>query len=187
MMPRDPVGPIQVMPPGLLNMLQLKSGGTNPDAMRQDVQPVFDLEAWWMRATRLKVAAAYGIAIGAPNAIQGFVAFLDGTGLITLGPTAREWWYVHSATAKAVTTLTATSARMRLGTIEVGGPLTGFDSLVVSDDVLSIGAAESGVLGARGFWMPPSSSLALYVDSVASAGGVLSVSVSGFDYSVLPI
>lgn len=182
MIVREPVGPVQVGPPGLLNLLQLKSGGTNPDAMRQDIAPSIDLEQWWLRATRKRILDPYGLTLGAGS--YGVVAqMISIPGGAPLGPTDREWWYVHATYWVANLGAASSLDFAQVGIIENGGPLF-VTSTLYGDLLQGVGADTAAPVSARGLWMPPGSSLGIFTGTVV---GNMDYQMRGFVYSVLPL
>jgi len=186
---REAVGPVQVLPPGLLNMLQLKTGGQSPDAMRQDIQPSIDLEAWWLRATRQKVSAAYNISA----AVAGYLTVvlpLNVSGA-TLGPDNRTWWYVHDASVVGNLGAASSATGLQPAFEEDGGPFNNtlnYTTVGAGARLVSIAAGNgetSVIMGAHGFWMPPGSRFGCYIDQVFGAS--ITIEVAGFSYSALPI
>lgn len=187
---RDPVGPIQVLPPGLINLLQLKVAGYSPDAMRQDVQPTIDLEAWWLRAkadnTRLRYRQ---FVTGAPTTIGGFFAVLS-PGLANLGPGSQAWWYVHNMTMDFSSNGVVTD--LNAGISIRGGSQP---SLGAADQTWSLpgrfipgltAAVPRQIDSVSGFWMPPNSIVGAYVGTIAAAVD-FNLEILGFRYTELPI
>jgi len=77
-------GPIQVIPAGLLGLLDLKNRGIVPDVLMGTVQPIVDMEGFWLRARREPVDLG-----------NGWV-WPGGLHLEVLTTTPQnEWWYVH--------------------------------------------------------------------------------------------
>lgn len=187
--PRAPVGPVQVVPPGLLNLLQLKVGGYAPDALAQTIQPVFDIEAYWMRATRKRILEAYTVTL--PTAQYSVTQPLVNAALQTLGPTERAWWFVQEVGVMVASNATGIGWNLRLGWEENGGPFGGVQAFQVGECFRTFGAGvvalERIPMFARGFWMPPGSRFGLWLDQVTGAGGQIGANLQGFAYSEFPI
>lgn len=90
-----PSGPIQVIPPGLLGMLQLKNVGQLPDVLQGNVQPVLELRDWLLHANELYGLASLNQAAG--NYDSTMVS-MNTPVVIPQG----EWWYLHDITAYLV-------------------------------------------------------------------------------------
>lgn len=179
MIVRAPNGPIQVAPVGLLGLLSLKTGGQMPDAMRQDVQPTVDFEAWWLRSKRVLDDTNRGAST---NAV-GYVDFT--TGPITVPP--NEWWYVHSYSVRGkVNSAGQINTGFRLAMLFnaqgsrrfrfIGEPAWTTPQTDTSPEYLFL---------AEGFWAPPGAQLGYYATSVV--GGVLVTDVLGLDYTACPL
>jgi len=180
---RDPNGPIQVAPVGLLGLLSLKTGGQMPDAMRQDVSPTVDLEAWWLRQKRVVDNVNRGITLAA-GTVDAFVDFSPNA----IAVPEAEWWFVHSYSCKASLTDPLDSIQgvrlamqwNQVGTLRyrwLGEPGPAF---------ISATAGARALLLAEGFWCPPGSALGFYAGFISGPGG-LSVDVKGLDYTVCPV
>lgn len=182
---RSPVGPVQVLPPGLINLLQLKVGGFSPDALRQDIQPTIDMEAWWLRATKRNLPGTWALdsAAGVYNALR-----IPEMGGVQLQVPARQWWYVHRCTFMAVSAAAAT-ATVAFGIGEPGGtrgPANNVSEFAIGD---ALASATAGVLypfTVRDIWVPPGSYMGLFVGTVA-VGGTLTTYLSGLSYTPLDL
>lgn len=186
MIVRQPVGPVQVLPPGLINLLQLKVGGYVPDALRQDIQPTIDLESWWLRATKRIARQIYTSATPAGTWNDLISVLAAGGGNLAPGPKA--WWYVHNVSIIA-SSVTAATTNLQLGIREQGGSRPGptNDALLMTGTfVPSLAAGVSQIFHGTGLWMPPGSSVGVHVGTVG-VGGTLNMSLLGFSYSELEI
>lgn len=78
-------GPIQVIPPGLLGFLQLKTGGLNPTELNGLLQPTLQLRDWMFLATAESLTNSQaGVGIGSAWAP------LFGGGIVV--PQGEAWW-----------------------------------------------------------------------------------------------
>jgi hypothetical protein len=181
--PFEPSGPIQLIPPGLLGLLQLKSpAGQNPAVLNSDVGGTIDLLPFYLRANRRVWALNSGITLAA-GTYNTFTA---------LSPNAidcpqNQWWYVHSVTMTftvgAASSYVMANLAMRwnsVGTIRwrVLGSPSRAGTLTSADGEIALLAEK--------FWMPPGSSLGVNVGIVAGAAG-LAIDLRGMDYTILPI
>jgi len=179
---REPNGPIQVAPPGLLGLLSLKTGGQMPDAMEQSVQPGIDFEQWWLRAKRVVDFTARQSVLVA----GAYDNYNDWDVPIVVPET--EWWYCHSYSAKVAITDAADvlqSFRLALAWTKIGTQRYRF----LGNDQAAFVSAAAGPryqAMAEGFWMPPGSSLGFYIGGIAGVGGLTSL-LRGFEYTVLPV
>lgn len=87
-----PSKPVQIIPPGLLGMLQLKNMGRLPDTLMGEYQPTIDMREWLMVANREYLQAVANIPIGSDLSTT-FWAF-NNPGPIIIPD--NEWWYVWS-------------------------------------------------------------------------------------------
>jgi len=157
-------GPVQLTPPGLLGLLQLKTGGFVPDALLQSVQPTLDLLPFWLRAAAENFNDSYSVVIPGPATPTEIVPLTDAaTHTLMLGPTAQEWWYVENLSV-GVSTSGATTPTCCLGYVLNGGPVGGVTSQYVSNFVRPV-AGEAPPLVARDFWVPPGGVIGVYVDT----------------------
>lgn len=88
----EPSKPVQLNPVGLLNLLQVKNLGKNPDTLIGEYQPTIEMLEWLM-STEI-VGAGSTFTLVAPGSTATWFA--------TVGPIKvpdNEWWYVHSASA----------------------------------------------------------------------------------------
>jgi len=189
---RSPVGPIQVLPPGLVNFLQLKIGGYAPDALSQVVTPEFDMLPFWLRATQKNLSDPAG-AIWALNILAGPVAttfpYVNTSTLANLTVPDREWWHVTNATARVRNDAGVTTTNFAMAVTSIGGPRNALNIALVGEKTASLAPAIYDVITANEFWMPPGSTFGLWVGDVTGGipGSVFESLLQGFTYSVLPI
>lgn len=164
---REPVGPAQLQPPGLLGLLQLKTGGFVPDALLQDVQPEIDMLGFWLRAARENIRQDYSRSIAGPAELNQVEPLLDFPGATTpLGPGSQEWWYVHSYNVRVSDTGGAVGTPVYLAPAYnlVGGP-TGGVSIALVAPMTAVPGDTYWPLEARGFWLPPGAQLGVWICS----------------------
>jgi len=165
------IGPIQVLPAGLLGLLQLKSpAGKNPQVMEGNVQPVFDLERYYLN----QASEVVSDASVTETTTAGFRFFTTNPLVVP----ADQWWFVHNYTVYPTADLVAgdsvrnfsvgvrwrTVAPMqwaRLGNDVVAGNTTG-DALAAF---------------AENFWLPPGSELGFQITLVAAVNKTFGATV----------
>jgi hypothetical protein len=96
------IGPIQLVPPGLMGLLQLKSTGRLPGELSGAVRPSLELFTWYMASRVVDIPALPGSAgqpsVAIPTATQGFNAFTTNPLIVPNG----QWWWVESFTVQAL-------------------------------------------------------------------------------------
>jgi len=157
-------GPVQVIPPGLLGFLQIKSLGENPDALNTEYQPTIEVFPWLMEARAVDWTQDRG------GGTPAGVALATGlTGARAFSPNAlvvpsNEMWWVEEYTINAVIAVGDAAyfscglINPRLGVVNqymLGDPSTIFDA----------GIALSAYARARGFFAPPGSELVILVSA----------------------
>lgn len=157
-------GPIQVIPPGLLGFLNLKSHGENPDTMGSEYQPTIELGEWLLQRDYELVG---GTAMTLVTANLGSRPFTGG--VLSSPVPADEWWYVHEfcvfSVVIAVGDTVGGAVAWRIGDpgnfgISIHGPHEVF-----------AGAANKVALfrSDQPFFAPAGSQLALYVTQATFA------------------
>lgn len=173
--------PVQLSPPGLLNLLQLKTGGVNPDDVQREIQPTIDLEAWWLRAARTVDLTNRGI-----TALAGVNGYIDFSPNVIQVP-ANAWWYVH---AYSVTfTVAALDQVLGLRLAMLYNPTGTQRYRFVGEYVpqASVTSTTSDLaLNASELWAPPGSRLGFYAYYITGPGGCVA-QVRGLEYTELPI
>lgn len=179
----QPSGPIQVIPPGLLGLLNLKNMGRLPDVLINEVQPGIDLQEWWLRANLINQPAPStdSLVAGSYNSFRSFTA---GAGAIQVPD--REWWFVEWYTASftaAGAGNSATSIDLALEFQQAG--VSRWTPLGCVEPAQAILNNARWQLVAKSFWVPPGSELGFCVSSVATA--VLDVATLTLRYTPCPI
>jgi len=93
--PPGALGPIQLIPPGLMGLMQLKQAGRLPTWLSETVAPVVDLSDWYKAARRLDNISLFGVpaiqtaalATGA-NGVQNFTVGANPPSV----PNGQIWW-----------------------------------------------------------------------------------------------
>lgn len=168
---QGPLGPIQIIPPGLTGLLQLKQMGRLPDRMSDTVAPVLELRDWYMTASRETEIGIFGAApsvalITANIGIRDFVPQVLIPG--------NQIWYVEQMTVKCSPTgaEVATDAVRFAPCLYIpgagSGELVGTD---VSDYTLAARSREIRASASRGFWAFPGDALAVDVFDILTTNG----------------
>lgn len=155
-------GPIQVIPPGLLGMLQLKNFGKLPSEMPEVLQPVLELRDWMLQANS-RVIGPYTTTWA--NNQTGFANFPTPS-LLIVPPS--EWWYVHQLTVYVSLPLGTDSAQYWPGM-----------ALTNAGQIISLGrsSTETVVAGpnrflytfTEPFFAPPSAQLGALIGQATTA------------------
>jgi len=88
-------GPIQVIPPGLLGFLQLKSLGQNPDALLTDYRPTIEMRDWLFEANAENVFGGLSVATGGDTS-----AFFSPLAMVV--PANEYWWVLNYTVTSAL-------------------------------------------------------------------------------------
>lgn len=64
------IPPINRLPPGLLDLLGIRSGGRNPQVLLEQLQPHFDLTSWYLEASTIRTIATTTIGAGSAGVIS---------------------------------------------------------------------------------------------------------------------
>lgn len=171
---RPPEGPIQLTPPGLLGLLQLKTGGFLPDTLKQDVQPTINMEPWYLRATAsvLYALPIRNLAPGVYNDFVGWAAPAD------IRASNTDTWYVHNFTIQCFGN--ASSITYARPAVQYSGGVPSFFGL--GDVSPALAAGGTSLIVARDFWIPPGAELGMYVGTVG-AGGTGDFLCVGLEYT----
>lgn len=161
-------GPIQVQPPGLLGLLQLKNLGRNPHSLDDLVVPTFDLGEWYLRADQFE--ASHVPCVPQATGAIGFVAIGFGTAALFEVPSS-EWWYVHTAqlfsgSIPAGDQVIAAAAWREGGSASV--------AQMVSDPVaVAVSTVDQQLwVSARDFWVPPGAIFGVVLTRLETAAGL---------------
>lgn len=162
------IGPIQVIPQGLLGLVDLKTS-LLPDVLKLDVQPQFDVLDFWLRAQANVDTATHSIAL--PTGLQGtFVGFTTGPILVP----ENETWFVHEYSADcnlnagAADLVSFWQLAMRYSQT---APNARWAAMTPGLAQPGSAAGETRLQTAFKFWAPPGSQLGLYISNIVLAAG----------------
>lgn len=175
--PPESFGPIQIIPPGLLGFLGLKSAGENPHSLLAEYRPTLEMRDWLLmaRAEYLMVGFAAGSIGGnlTGTVITDSVSSVPGTFVVPVG----EWWWFHDATFSLAPGAAATDVRgISLGmTVQIAAAV-GYLALGQSSFV---GTNQASHFNVRDFWAPPGASLA-FTANVVNAAATNTAALAGW-------
>lgn len=153
-------GPVQLIPPGLLGMMQLKNEGRNPRTFIESYQPVIEMRQWmmqqnWNETTDVAAALAAGIT--------GVVTF---PALISSG---QSWLYIHEFSAySTVGGAGIIRGKCIFQRITGGATPRHFAGMQVE----GLSTTATGICNpiSSGFFMPPNMQLGVFVSENTLAG-----------------
>lgn len=171
-------GPIQVIPPGLLGLLQLKNFGRSPDMLNSTYQAVIESRDWVLQA-RAQDSGLFTRAL--PTGADFF--FFDTP--TTLTPGNEEAWYVWDYTVRA-----SAGAGDTISDLQPMYRMNGSPAAVVhvlgpqSISLAGSAAAPRAIVGAHNFWLQPGAELGFYGSFVAAT----TITFAGYlRYTPLPL
>lgn len=182
--PPESFGPIQVIPPGMLGYLGLKTSGENPHSLLGEYRPTIEMRDWLFnqQAQMFQVgfaAGSIGGNLAGTTVNTDSISSVPGTFVVPKG----EWWWFHNATITIAPGAGATDFRgLTIGLLCAIGASNAYLNLESSS---LVGTNQSWGLSARGFWAPPGASLA-WTASIANAAATNAASLVGW-LTKLPI
>lgn len=159
-------GPIQVPPPGLLSLLNLKNTGRNPERMHDTYTPTLELRDMLLQFNLLDALKTLGGTPPGVNLTNGQVGARSFSPVLLQVP-ANEIWWVEEYTVRSVLPAAATEVNQFQAAY--------FTPLLGSLSTYAVGEASPVVTGvaaysrqnvavARGFWVPPTSEIGMLVN-----------------------
>jgi len=170
-------GPIQLSPPGLLNLLQLKADGRSVVNLSDTCLPSLEMSDWWLRAAARDWDQTTTDAEGA-SVPQGFLAYTSNPVTVPNG----QWWFVHDYTVKFSFTAGQVGTNIRLAWSNIGSGASA-RYRVLPDGLESRGTLTGAInvaATAEKFWVPPGARIGFYCDSIT---GGLAASLIGLRYT----
>lgn len=150
--------PIQLIPPGLLGLLQLKQGGRNPNELLETVQATIDLRDWYFQSRTVDATTLIGGNPSIALTVPGNFVFTANPATVPNG----QFWYVFDYTIDALIATAADSLRIapcwiaNNNVAPVQRYLLGPDA----NDIVSARANRHLMAKAdHGFWLPPGAAL----------------------------
>lgn len=178
------IGPIQVIPPGLLGLFQLKGHGENPRELATLVNPILEMRDWYFQAQALDwPQARNGGVVPTANIAAGGVGFVAFSTPMTVPQD--EIWYVHHLTI-AVGNLAATDVFTGVATMRSVTGNDFFPGTYQGGQGFGGGANPRRTFAtASGFWAPPGATCGAYV---LQADTATTIPIAGFlRFTPMPI
>jgi hypothetical protein len=173
--PREPIGPIQTIPPGLLNLLNLKQMGQNPGVLSDQVDPTVELFAWYMRA---RAQGAPGLTGQSPPTQVLAIGASPGNFLIgapNVVVPSNELWYVESMQLFGTLGAAADTMRIACGVEQLSPAPT--DIHQVGPDYQDVATARAArriiARSDQPFWAAPGDAFIMMISDI-----VLTVAVT---------
>lgn len=169
----ETLGPIQVVPPGLMGILQLKQTGTLPGWLAQSVQPIIELRDWYFQARRVDEQTLFGsLPVTSPNLATGSIGIKSFVTLVGNNPCQvpqNQTWFVENMTVFGATAAAADSLSFACG---IEAPQGSFEQLgnVFIDQLAGARQRTMFAYNNRAFWAGPGDVFAVLVTDVVSAG-----------------
>lgn len=153
--------PIQGRAPGYLGLLELKNLGKLPEEALETVQPVIDMNGYYLRGS----AQWYQTALSRTDGPATYNSFGPFTGNPLVVPDGQWWWIEYMAVRFFAA---GAGATLEQGAVAMQGP-GGINPFTLWDPV-SVTAARTGVVSvARDFWAPAGSRLGVWLGVVGVA------------------
>lgn len=165
-------GPIQLIPPGFLSLLQLKNQGHMPADLGEVVSPTMDMRDWYLQVSARTPSTTFGLVLTSEQ--QSFHRFSP-NGIIV--PQGKTWWVHHYMVQCGLTAVAGQSifglAPIIIwnanGTIKYNqlgpAPATGLISSTATNPT-------GTQVFASGFWAPPGAELGFTNGEIISAAGI---------------
>lgn len=167
--PRVGLGPIQLIPPGLMGLLQLKQTGELPGDLARVVAGVIELRDWYLTARRVDNVQLYG---GVAQTLAIATGAIGATAITTAVPQTQLWWVEQYTVV-----VTPTGAEVATDLIRFAAALLGSSASRetlgpdVSDYQLAARSRSLAARADRGFWAFPGDQFAIHVYDVVTTNG----------------
>lgn len=180
------IGPVQLIPPGLTGLLQLKQFGQVPGTLDLNVNPVIELRDWYMQARRVDEFALYGgfpaTTVLTTGTGRGVYTFVPPGGGIASVP-QNQTWYVEMLTVFTGTNTAGDVLSFAPGIGNNQG--SSFQQVGPQYTDTSVARQRNCFANAsRGFWAAPGDLFLLMVNDILTAGATFQLRLRA---TVLPI
>lgn len=156
-------GPVQIFPPGLLGLLQLKNQGRNPDKLPDTLQSTIELRDWLFQSGAVDLGAQVG-----GNGSLAAAAGAAGYGAFTTNPIVvpvEQYWYVIDYQVETAN-LVATDA-VAFGcaySTYLTGNIQRYGVGERQPLLQGAAVARRGMAHAHGFFVPPGGQLGVNIE-----------------------
>lgn len=168
------LGPVQLIAPGLMGLLQLKQYGRNPAELSQVIDPVLELRDWFMQARAQDIVSFAG---GQPltNSIAtgsvGWKSFLVGGATVQVPN--NEWWWVTNITVVSNGPIVSGDSISFAPAWTTPNNAALYEFGVQDQNVADASSRQVAAGYAGGFWMPPLSVPQVRVRQVTTVAGIV--------------
>lgn len=158
-------GPIQLIPPGLLGLLQLKADGRTVPYLEDTCSPILSMEDWWLRAAAVDWTLSTTDTEGAstPN---GFLAFATNGVTVPVG----EWWFVHEYCVTFFLNAAEVVTGPRLAWSSIGSGASARFTVLPDglESLANLTGAVARSAAAFRFWVPPGSRIGYFAGTITN-------------------
>lgn len=157
-------GPVQVIAPGLLGFLQLKTLGRNPENFSDTIVPTMDVRTWYMEARhQLVTQAAINLGAGPFNGFQAASSFVVPN---------NEYWWVQNVTFSVGSAISGAADVMHW-CVAMQFPQISNNPIMVEPNLIQTnGQGTTPICSAEGFFAPSGATLGFFLNRYAVALGV---------------
>jgi len=183
-LPREPSGPIQAIPAGLLGFFNLKNVGRNPAVMPDTVQPTLELRDWYFESLAVFDLEPHSITFNPALGVTGFNPYTLAT--VNMSVPENEFWWVEQLSLRAI--LGAATDKLSFAPAYRARPLGTQDIVLGQPSEYFVGDGTGGAYAAvtaSGFFLPAGAQLGIWIQKIASAGTITVDST--LRYTPLPI
>ena len=138
-----PYRPVSARADGLLSLLGIKNLGRNPDLLMESVQPVVDVEPWYLRSAAVAHSETFTAAFASENFQTEF-----------LQASEQEWLYVHYASGRVFTGGGVAGPSGKFYVFRASPGVVAFETPY--DPPVPVSGGEFSTTNIRDIWIPPS-------------------------------
>jgi hypothetical protein len=150
-------GPIQLIPPGLLGLLQLKNIGKNPSQLLDEVRPIMDILPMWYEAVAEELSGFSRTPVTGNN---GFASWT----VPQIVPQGEIWWVMQ------YTVVTSEMGVGDSGQFGVGWQLPSVNHTYAVGDISAINSGVGRCIAhGEQFFLPPGGELLWFTNDVVNA------------------
>lgn len=167
------LGPMQVIPPGLMGFLQLKQTGRLPGDLSGTVEPIIELRDWYFQARMIDVFSQFPTFPSTVTITTGSIGYKPFTVPYTWQVPASEIWYVDTYTVAIGPVASGDSVSFACAW-KNGPSGTAFESTYdIGNEVNNVADATARFPAAfaRNFWLPPGAFPTVRVRQITTVAG----------------